>query len=168
MEPNSTDKIIAMIVIRDMDHLSELINESHYAFLLQNATPQQLTKAFNAVVKNKSFISNELSGILLNRLAKGKKLNTHITINDKLTPREKEIAHLICDSHTTKEIAERLTLSPQTIATHRKNILKKLELRNTAALVKYTINYLNVKSVLKSCSLYFTLFYESILSMSLL
>ncbi len=127
MEINSSDKIVAMVVVRDMEHLNELINESHYAFLLQNATQQQISKAFVSLIKDKSFISNELSGILLQRLAKGKKMNKHISVHEKLTTREKEIASLISDSHTTKEIAQRLTLSPQTISTHRKNIIKKPE-----------------------------------------
>lgn len=161
MEINPSEKIVAMLVVRDMDHLNELINESHYAFLLEGSTQQQVNKAFNAILKEKSFISSELSGILLTKLAKGKKLSKHVVLHDQLTSREKEIAHLICDSHTTKEIAQRLTLSPKTISTHRKNILKKLELRNTAALVKYTINFLTQKSVLKFCSLLVSCFYDT-------
>src|SRR5690606_16717232 len=54
-----------------------------------------------------------------------------------LTKREKEVVKLICRECTTQEIAASLFLSPQTIDTHRKNILHKLGVRNTAGLVKY-------------------------------
>lgn len=57
----------------------------------------------------------------------------------QLTKRELEIIRLLAKAHTTAEIAEQLFLSPYTIDTHRKNILSKLNLKNTPALVKYAI-----------------------------
>jgi DNA-binding CsgD family transcriptional regulator len=58
---------------------------------------------------------------------------------ERVTTRELEIIQLIAHGHTNKEIASTLFLSPDTIKTHRKNILNKLSLRNTAELVKYAV-----------------------------
>ena len=59
----------------------------------------------------------------------------------KLTRREKEILTLILEELTTVEIAEKLFLSPKTVETHRLNMMQKLNVKNTAGLVKLTISH---------------------------
>lgn len=56
-----------------------------------------------------------------------------------LTVRESEIIGLIAEGHTSKEIAEMLYVSPDTVATHRKNICRKLDAHSTAALVRFAV-----------------------------
>ena len=62
-----------------------------------------------------------------------------------MSARELQIIQLIYDGFTNKEIAERLHISENTATTHRKNILKKLKLKNTALLVRYVIEHRLVK-----------------------
>lgn len=59
--------------------------------------------------------------------------------HDILTKREKEILQFIAEGDTDKVIATKLTISATTVSTHRKNILRKLKLKNTAMLVSYAI-----------------------------
>ncbi len=54
-----------------------------------------------------------------------------------LSDREKEVVQLITHGFTDTEIADKLDISPKTASTHRKNILRKLELKNTALLIRY-------------------------------
>lgn len=54
-----------------------------------------------------------------------------------LTKREMDVVKLLANSHTTKEIAEKLYISEQTVGVHRKNILGKLEMRTTAEIIEY-------------------------------
>ena len=56
-----------------------------------------------------------------------------------LTSREKEVLPLLVEGLTSAEIAERLFVSESTVVSHRKNILHKLNLKNTSALVKYAL-----------------------------
>lgn len=56
-----------------------------------------------------------------------------------LSPREIEVTQLIADGMTDREIGEKLEISHKTVSTHRKNILKKLGLKNTAMLIRYSI-----------------------------
>ena len=56
--------------------------------------------------------------------------------NDIISPREKEVLNLIGEEYTIKEIAKSLYISHHTVISHRKNLLLKLEARNTAGLVK--------------------------------
>jgi DNA-binding NarL/FixJ family response regulator len=57
----------------------------------------------------------------------------------ELTEREKEVLTLIAREMTTNEIADKLFLSFHTVETHRKNLISKLQVRNTAGLVKYAV-----------------------------
>lgn len=57
-----------------------------------------------------------------------------------LSPREKEILHLLADGYSNKEIAEKLVLSPSTVHTHRGNLMHKLGLSSHRELVIYRVN----------------------------
>lgn len=56
-----------------------------------------------------------------------------------LSQREIEITQLIADGLTDRKIGEQLTISDKTVSTHRKNILRKLNLKNTAMLIRFAI-----------------------------
>jgi DNA-binding CsgD family transcriptional regulator len=56
-----------------------------------------------------------------------------------LTPRELEVVQLIASGFTDREIAAMLSISSKTVNTHRKNVLKKLAVKNTALLIRYVI-----------------------------
>jgi DNA-binding NarL/FixJ family response regulator len=62
-----------------------------------------------------------------------------------LSERELQITSLVCKGFTSKEIGEQLNLSLHTVETHRKNILKKLNLKKTTALVDYYNNYIQAE-----------------------
>ena len=62
-----------------------------------------------------------------------------------LSPRELEITQLIADGHTDIKIGDKLSISSKTVSTHRKNILRKLSLKNTAMLIRYAVENSLVK-----------------------
>lgn len=59
-----------------------------------------------------------------------------MTMIQKVTQREKEVLHLIAYEHSTKEIASKLYVSYETVNSHRKNLLRKLDVKNTAGMVR--------------------------------
>ncbi len=65
--------------------------------------------------------------------------NSEPSLDDLLTPREREILTLIAKGFTNSEIAERLTLSINTVKTHRLHVYQKLDLHDRAALVDYAL-----------------------------
>ena len=62
-----------------------------------------------------------------------------------LSPREIEVTQLIADGMTDREIGEKLDISHKTVSTHRKNILRKLGLKNTALLIRYGLQHSIIK-----------------------
>ncbi len=102
---------------------------------LKDTGKEELLKAIEKImVSNEKYISNELNLNLYHHLGLNKNNTSSAT---HLTPRETEIIQYIANGMTNHEIAAKLLLSTSTVDTHRKNILAKLSLKNSAALVKY-------------------------------
>jgi DNA-binding NarL/FixJ family response regulator len=136
MQREKPAKIIAMTIIRDKAQLKELLRAKQYAFVMEDATPGELKKALKSIQENQQYISDRLAKYSLFNLAIPE---TDDSISSKLTCRENEIANLIAHGMTSRKIALQLHISMDTVDTHRRNILKKLGLKNSAALVKYTL-----------------------------
>ena len=66
-------------------------------------------------------------------------INPGMSSTEDLTSREQEIIILISNELTNNEIAEELHISPRTVDTHRRNLLQKLGVKNTAGLVKFAV-----------------------------
>jgi len=58
---------------------------------------------------------------------------------EQLTIREREVLSILSDGSTNKETAEKLNISVRTVETHRKNIMQKLDVKNIAGLIKFSI-----------------------------
>lgn len=104
-------------------------------YLLKSAGKEEILDAIEKVFSGEQYFSAEVTTAILNR-----NTNKQATItSSELTRREKEILALIASGMTNPEIAEKLFLSIDTIKTHRKNMMRKLEVNNTAGLVKYAL-----------------------------
>jgi DNA-binding NarL/FixJ family response regulator len=101
-------------------------------YIIKNASDEELKTAVASLLDNKRFFSPQISDILLKMAESADPVN-EVT----LTVREKEILKQLAEGYSTKEIADRLFLSVNTVETHRKNILFKTGLRNTAHLIKW-------------------------------
>ena len=119
--------IIGLSTFNQQSFIQKMMDNGASGYVLKNATQQELTEAIAAVMKGKTYLSDEVS-LALRKNTDGK---TPI-----LTRREKEVLALIADGMTNNEIAHKLFIGVTTIDTHRKNLLAKLEVKNTASLIK--------------------------------
>lgn len=94
-------------------------------YILKNATKEELMEAINTVLKGNTYFSHE--AVL--------SLKNSDTDNPIITRREKEVLRLIAEGLTNTEIAEKLFISVPTVNTHRKSLLEKFEVKNTATLI---------------------------------
>lgn len=106
-------------------------------YLLKNSDIDEIVKAITTVISQERYFSNDVSQILLRE--KPKRIKR--TKNTILSDRELEILQLIVKEMTSKEIAEILNLSYRTIEGHRNNIMEKLKVKTTIALVKYAMKH---------------------------
>jgi len=127
-------KIIVVSMLCDASIVNKMLKAGADAFINKDTGKTELMKAIVEVMAGGKYISPAISLNLFTHLS-DRNVNTG---NEKhLTPREIEILHHISAGLTNQEIAAKLFLSFSTVDTHRKNMLSKLHLKNTAALVKY-------------------------------
>lgn len=138
---NKHTKVLIVSMLTDFDTVTKVLKAGADGFLIKNADASEFVKAFHALQNNEIY----LSGVLSDLFSKDKngKINKkeyiHFTENI-VTPREKSILKMIAEGHTNQVIADALFLSVKTVDTHRNNMLAKLNLPNTAALVKFAFD----------------------------
>lgn len=123
-------KIIGISSFREKSYVKKIIENGASGYILKNAMPEEIIYGINQVLQGKRFFDEETEALLNDK-------NREESI--VLTRREKEVLNLIADGLTNPEIAEKLFVSTSTIDSHRKNMILKLNVKNTAALIKKSI-----------------------------
>lgn len=138
---NAGTKILIVSMFSDFDTVSKVLKAGADGFLIKNADASEFAKAFHVLQGNEIYLSAVLSD-LFSKDRNGKiNKKEYIRFTESIvTPREKSILKMIAEGHTNQVIAETLFLSVKTVDTHRNNMLAKLNLPNTAALVRFAID----------------------------
>lgn len=135
-------KIIIVTMYDNPKFIQESIKHGASGYVVKTGGFSELRKAISEVMGENLYISEGL--MMFPREAheepvNGDKFNDSYSIKNKLTKREKEILILISKAKSSKEIAEILFISDQTVSVHRKNIMRKLNVSNTASLIKFAL-----------------------------
>lgn len=132
--------VIGLSMVSEMSLVRLMIKNGASGYLHKNAGKDEVVQALEKVREGKKFFSEEIRDMLLEGTARGQKAGNKSPF-PRLSRREKDVLRLIVDEHTTQEIADKLFISFGTVETHRRNILSKLGARNTAGLVRITMEY---------------------------
>lgn len=126
-------KVICLSMHEQVDYIKKMMEAGAMGYIFKDSSQEELQLAIETVYSGKKYFNQKLFDILLNDEKSASK-NEVI-----LSTREKEILKLIAEEFTNAEIAEKLFISVRTVDTHRQNLLQKLDVKNTAGLVKYAI-----------------------------
>lgn len=146
-------KVLLITTNIKMDDLKLLFEMGVSGIINKNILPEQFISYVVKILKGNKILSPEYRDLVVefffNTVDKSdavaevksnkEKLIDSVVFFDELTTREKEILGYICDGKSTREISEDLFISLHTVETHRRKILKKLGVKNTAAMVKAAI-----------------------------
>jgi DNA-binding NarL/FixJ family response regulator len=129
-------RVIGIVGDCDVDQLKQLMATGLNGHLMNDCDRDEVVDAVEACAKGEKFFC----GKVLDRLnASTGEETAHGCEPVNISERELEILQLIAEGLTTKQIAERLHLSFHTVMTHRKNMMGKLGLKNTAGLIVYAV-----------------------------
>jgi len=131
-------KIIILSVHSTEEHVVRALRAGAKGYVLKEAAPQELINAVRAVSEGGAWLPSQLSQQVLDAYLR------RIQVTDPpnmLTARQREILRLIADGASTKQIAADLDLSVKTVESHRAQIMAKLDIRDTAGLVRYAIRH---------------------------
>jgi len=133
-------QVLALTMHDEEDNIIQMLEAGANGYLLKDCGEEELLAAIHTVARGDSYYSNAVSATLLKALThRQTQAANHHRKDVPLSDREIEVLRLIAKEYTNGEIADRLFISIRTVDTHRRNILEKLQLKNTAGLVRYAI-----------------------------
>ena len=139
-EKQSACKVIILSSYDDLKIIKEVMKLGAKAYLTKNCAGENIIEAVEAVYHGQEYFSDAVREKIFHSFMDNPKLNQNTAIeNPLLSPREIEIITLIALEYSGKEISEKLFISSHTVETHRKNIMKKLNIKSTIGLVKYAL-----------------------------
>ena len=136
LKNNPDLKIIALTNFDETSFVKRILTNGAQGYLLKNTDKNELLEAIKTVVSGEQYLQRDIQKKLLFQ-AVGKTTNSTLLI--KLTRREKEVLQAISEELTTKEISEKLFISPKTVETHRMNLMSKLGAKNSVGIIKIAI-----------------------------
>lgn len=133
-------KVIILSSYDDLKIIKEVMKLGAKGYLTKNCAGENIIEAVEAVYQGQEYFSDAVRKKIFNSFMDNPKLNRNAVVeNPLLSPREIEIIILIALEYSGKEISEQLFISSHTVETHRKNIMKKLNIKSTIGLVKYAL-----------------------------
>ena len=128
-------KVLVLTMHSEERMISYLMEIGANGYLLKDIRHDVLKNAIEAVYTQGFYFTNEVSKSLLEGLKKHSRQVPKFGMEVSLSTREKEVLELIANELTTLEIRERLFISERTVEGHRKNLLSKFDVKNTAGLI---------------------------------
>ena len=133
-------KVLGLSMHKEDNYIVNLLEAGAKGYLLKDAGSDEMVMAIKKVYEGDTYYSSHVTNVLIKHVTQG---TTPSEKGDevKLTNREIEILTLIAEENSNPEIAEQLFISIRTVDTHRRNLLDKLQAKNTAGLVRYALKH---------------------------
>ena len=140
-------RIVCLSMYGDQRSVLAAIDAGASGYVLKDASSEELALAVRHVAAGRIHLSAALMGMVVDEIrarhhapaATVAASAAAIAARQLLTVREREIVQLFAEDLSTQDIAQRLNLSPKTVATHRENITRKLGVRGIAGLTRYAV-----------------------------
>lgn len=133
-----TVKILILTMHKDREYLYHAISAGAQGYLLKEDSDEELFAAIGTIRQGAVYVTKALAGAIstdISALFRERERR----FPRSLTAREKEVLKFVCEGKSNSEMGEILRISVRTVETHRANIMNKLDLRNTAELVRYAV-----------------------------
>jgi DNA-binding NarL/FixJ family response regulator len=140
---NPEVRIIILSVHEDEEYAYQVLRAGASGYVLKNAGKKEIFDAIRSALAGERFFSKGISNIIVDGFLKRPEVHAEskaaTATGQQLTKRELQILEYIARGHTNRQIADALFLSFRTVNTHRANIMQKLDIHDTAGLVRHAI-----------------------------
>jgi DNA-binding NarL/FixJ family response regulator len=140
LQKNPAARILILSIYKDQDFVDQAFQAGALGYLLKECAVEELVGAVKAVFAGKTYISATLSRLMTKKGPPGKRA----VVADRLgalSLREREILGMIAEGYANAKIGAKLFLSPETVKTHRRNLMAKLDIHNISTLVRFAIEH---------------------------
>lgn len=138
-------KVMALTMFEEDKFIANMLQAGAIGYVLKHTSKSELIAAIRKINEGEPYFSHDIARMVMTRYLANRlppsTLPAHGNEDNvtELTERETEILKLIASQLTNQEIAERLFISPRTVHSHRRNLMQKIGVKNTAGLVRYAI-----------------------------
>jgi two-component system response regulator NreC len=131
--------VVALTIHEDEEYFFKMLEAGTSGYVPKRAAPEELITAIRVAASGEVYLYPSMAKLLVkDYLSDENDAQTQEALNG-LTPREQEVLTNLAEGGTNAEIGEKLHISPKTVARHRENIMRKLNLHSRTELVKYAI-----------------------------
>ncbi|GAB3567625.1 response regulator transcription factor [Spirosoma luteolum] len=135
-------RVLMLSMHNNEDYILRSVEAGAFGYILKDSSSDEMVKAIRMISSGDKYYSSPVASIILNgymqQLKKGSKQSRDVQPS-RLSNKEKEILQFLVDGMSSREIAERLQLSVRTVDNHRANMMRRLQVRNAAELVRIAV-----------------------------
>jgi two-component system response regulator NreC len=131
--------VVALTIHEDEEYFFKMLDAGASGYVPKRAAPDELLSAIRSASAGEVYLYPSLAKLLVRDFLGQQEQSQARRVEDELTAREREVLVLLADGAGNSEIADKLSISPKTVARHRENIMGKLNLHSRTELVKYAI-----------------------------
>ena len=131
--------VVALTIHEDEEYFFKMLDAGASGYVPKRAAPEELLTAIHAANSGDVYLYPSLAKLLVKDYVQDQESQEKDDAIDDLTPRQREVLIHLGEGGSNLEIAEKLNISPNTVARHRENIMHKLNLHSRTELVKYAI-----------------------------
>jgi DNA-binding NarL/FixJ family response regulator len=139
LRASSKTRVMIVSMHSKIDYIVRAFRAGATGYVIKESASNKLLQGIKSVLKGDYFMDASVAQKVVQKMLGIQKKEAKVpdAAYDTLTPREQEVLVLVAEGLSTKEIGERLFISPKTVENHRANIMHKLDLHSTMELVRY-------------------------------
>jgi two-component system response regulator NreC len=131
--------IVALTIHEDEEYFFKMLEAGASGYVPKRAAPEELLTAIRAAAHGEVYLYPTMAKLLVRDYLVSEPIDKEQSASKDLTDREHEVLTHLAEGESNEEIARALVISPKTVARHRENIMRKLNLHSRAELVRYAI-----------------------------
>jgi two-component system response regulator NreC len=135
---SSRTQVVILSMHANEAYVAEALKNGAVGYVLKDSQAKDLVQAVRQAGLGQRYLSPPLSEQAIEAYRQKVK-DIGSDVYDRLTSREREVLHLVAEGYTNVEVARRLSVSPRTVETHRRNLMQKLNLHTPVDLVRYAL-----------------------------
>lgn len=127
--------VLAITMHIEKSYIMDMMKAGASGYVLKESGASDLVEAIKSVAVGKQYFSADVSSVIVKSIIEEDSPKKHV--RDIISDREKEVISLVAQGLSNNKIGDKMCLSPRTVESHRRNILQKLDMKNTAELISY-------------------------------
>ena len=131
--------VVALTIHEDEEYFFQMLDAGASGYVPKRAAPDELLTAIRTAAADEVYLYPSMAKLLVKDYLSQEREPESANVVSELTQREQEVLMHLAEGESNAEIAESLVISPKTVARHRENIMRKLNLHSRVELVKYAI-----------------------------